>query len=107
MLIASVVSLGTGAAASAQTLKPEPPDRSAPALVPLAPTVPGRPPAIGVPLDVALAAAQALSGPQRGAAIDRSAPLGGGGIVAVFIAPVQVLVVIGNAQDNTIRAVTV
>ena len=44
VLIASVVSLGTGAAASAQTLKPDVPDRSAPTLVPLAPTVPGRPP---------------------------------------------------------------
>jgi hypothetical protein len=30
VLMASVVSLGTGAAASAQTLKPDVPDRSAP-----------------------------------------------------------------------------
>src|SRR5207244_2820921 len=73
VLIASVVSLGTGAAASAQPLKPEVPPK-------------------GVSLEQALAAAQALSGPQpRGAAaaLDRAAPIGGGGIVAVFIAPAQ------------------
>ena len=63
---------------------------------------PGTPPAEGVTLEQALAAAQTIGGPRKGAALEQATTLAFGGIIAVFIAPLGILAVIGNAQDNTI-----
>ena len=122
VLLASAISLGAVASASAQaaTLDPTRP----PAQIGAAPGPGAAPvtlPARAVTLEQALAAARVLAGRGRGATLAQalaapqtvlgpasaetlasSEPLAAGGVTAVYIASAQALAVIGNAQDNAV-----
>src|SRR5262249_1372692 len=89
-LLTAALSFGSVASASAQTMPP---------VQPVQRTIPT--PSRGVSLEQAQAAIQAITG-RPALATDTSAAIGGNGIVAIFIAPLGVLVAVGNAQDNQI-----
>jgi Ca2+-binding RTX toxin-like protein len=100
VLMASAVGVATVASASAQSLKPDSHPQPVPVLVPLAPVVPGKPVARGVTLEQAQAVVQSLSASQTTAA--SSTLVAGAQVSAVYMPSVQVLAVIGSAQDDTL-----
>jgi Ca2+-binding RTX toxin-like protein len=94
--VASALSLTSVASASAQALRPGVPVEQLDTIS--VPKLPAR----ALTLEQARAAIQAAVGEQKTLTGEASAALAGNSITAVFLAPAQILAVVGTAQDDTI-----